>query len=88
MSGFSSSHHFVATNNSTVKSFTGSNVKDEYPLQVVINRLNSDVNEQSKWAKVDSKDLALGMFIIELDRLWHDAPFPVNGFHLCKFDQI
>ena len=55
---------------------------------MVLNQLNSDVNERSKWTKVDSKDLALGMFIIELDRPWHDTPFPVNGFHLRKFDQI
>lgn len=52
------------------------------------NLLNSDVNERTKWTKVDCKDLALGMFVIELDRPWHDTPFPVNGFHLRKFDQI
>jgi HD-GYP domain-containing protein (c-di-GMP phosphodiesterase class II) len=55
---------------------------------MVTNQLNSDVNERSKWTKVYAKDLALGMFVIELDRPWHDTPFPVNGFHLRKFDQI
>jgi len=30
----------------------------------------------------------LGMFVIELDRPWRHTPFPVNGFHLRKFDQI
>ncbi len=55
---------------------------------MVVNQLNSDVNERSKWTKLDCKDLALGMFVIELDRPWQDTPFPVNGFHLYKFDQI
>lgn len=43
---------------------------------------------QSHWIKVHVRDLVLGMFIIELDRPWRDTPFPINGFHLRKFDQV
>jgi putative nucleotidyltransferase with HDIG domain len=55
---------------------------------MAINQLNSESNDRTRWLKVEVKDLALGMFIIELDRPWQDTPFPVNGFHLRKFDQI
>lgn len=53
-----------------------------------MNQLNSDTNNRSLWIKVQCRDLVLGMFVIELDRPWKDTPFPINGFHLRKFDQI
>jgi len=43
---------------------------------------------QEHWIKVHARDLVLGMFVIELDRPWRDTPFPINGFHLRKFDQM
>ncbi|MCP5347831.1 MAG: DUF3391 domain-containing protein [Gammaproteobacteria bacterium] len=43
---------------------------------------------QNHWIRIHARDLVLGMFIIELDRPWRDTPFPINGFHLRKFDQI
>lgn len=43
---------------------------------------------QEHWIKVEGRDLVLGMFVIELDRPWRETPFPINGFHLRKFDQI
>ncbi|MEZ5489843.1 MAG: DUF3391 domain-containing protein [Gammaproteobacteria bacterium] len=43
---------------------------------------------QEHWIQIHVRDLVLGMFIIELDRPWRDTPFPINGFHLRKFDQI
>lgn len=43
---------------------------------------------QDHWIKVHVRDLVLGMFVIELDRPWRDTPFPINGFHLRKFDQV
>ena len=44
--------------------------------------------QQDHWIKVHVRDLVLGMFVIELDRPWRDTPFPINGFHLRKFDQM
>jgi len=38
--------------------------------------------------KLESKELALGMFVSELDRAWKDTPFPVGGFHLRNSDDI
>ena len=38
--------------------------------------------------KVESNELLLGMFVSELDCLWTDTPFPVDGFHLRKVEDI
>lgn len=38
--------------------------------------------------KLDCSDLLVGMFVSELDSRRSDAPFPLNGFHLRKNEDI
>jgi len=53
-----------------------------------VNQSIESKKAQDHWIKVHVRDLVLGMFVIELDRPWRDTPFPINGFHLRKFDQV
>lgn len=43
---------------------------------------------QGNWVRVDTRELLMGMFVVDLDRPWKDTPFPVDGFHIRKFEQI
>ncbi|WP_336368152.1 HD-GYP domain-containing protein [Marinobacter sp. C2H3] len=38
--------------------------------------------------KVAVHDLELGMFVSDLDRPWHQTPFPIQGFHIRSQDDI
>ncbi len=38
--------------------------------------------------KVFVHDLELGMFVSDLDRPWHQTPFPIQGFHIRSQDDI
>lgn len=61
---------------------------EEYPLLMSSSQSKTANEPQSHWIKLPGRDLMLGMFVIELDRPWRDTPFPINGFHLRKFDQL
>ena len=32
--------------------------------------------------KIAVHDLEIGMFVSDLDRPWHQTPFPIQGFHI------
>lgn len=38
--------------------------------------------------KVAVHDLEVGMFVSDLDRPWHQTPFPIQGFHIRSQDDI
>ena len=38
--------------------------------------------------KVFVHDLEVGMFVSDLDRPWHQTPFPIQGFHIRSQDDI
>ena len=38
--------------------------------------------------KVFVHDLEIGMFVSDLDRPWHQTPFPIQGFHIRSQDDI
>ncbi|WP_417567770.1 HD-GYP domain-containing protein [Marinobacter sp.] len=38
--------------------------------------------------KVAAHDLEVGMFVSDLDRPWHQTPFPIQGFHIRSQDDI
>lgn len=38
--------------------------------------------------KIAAHDLAVGMFVSDLDRPWHETPFPIQGFHIRSEDEI
>ncbi|MBU2952589.1 HD-GYP domain-containing protein [Marinobacter sp. F3R08] len=38
--------------------------------------------------KVAVHDLVVGMFVSDLDRPWHQTPFPIQGFHIRSQDDI
>src|SRR5690554_3723810 len=38
--------------------------------------------------KVAVQDLEVGMFVSDLDRPWHQTPFPIQGFHIRSEDDI
>lgn len=38
--------------------------------------------------KVAVHDLEIGMFVSDLDRPWHQTPFPIQGFHIRSQDDI
>jgi len=38
--------------------------------------------------KVAVHDLEVGMFVSDLDRPWHQTPFPIQGFHIRSEDDI
>ncbi len=39
-------------------------------------------------SKVAVRDLEVGMFVSDLDRPWHQTPFPIQGFHIRSQDDI
>ena len=41
-----------------------------------------------KKMRVDCSDLAIGMYICELDRPWLDSPFLLQGFYIKEPDDI
>lgn len=42
----------------------------------------------SKQEKVSTLDIAIGMYVSALDRLWVETPFPIQGFHVESQQQI
>jgi len=38
--------------------------------------------------KIFVHDLEIGMFVSDLDRPWHQTPFPIQGFHIRSQDDI
>ncbi|MFN2362639.1 MAG: HD-GYP domain-containing protein [Marinobacter sp.] len=38
--------------------------------------------------KIAVHDLEIGMFVSDLDRPWHQTPFPIQGFHIRSQDNI
>ncbi len=38
--------------------------------------------------KVASQDLEIGMFVSDLDRPWHQTPFPIQGFYIRTQDDV
>lgn len=38
--------------------------------------------------KIAVHDLEIGMFVSDLDRPWHETPFPVQGFHIRSQDDV
>ena len=38
--------------------------------------------------KVAVHDLEVGMFVSDLDRPWHQTPFPIQGFYIRSEDDI
>ena len=38
--------------------------------------------------KVDVNGLKEGMFVADLDRPWHETPFPLQGFYIRQDDDI
>lgn len=38
--------------------------------------------------KIAVQDLEIGMFVSDLDRPWHQTPFPIQGFHIRSQDDI
>ncbi|MDO6442105.1 MULTISPECIES: HD-GYP domain-containing protein [unclassified Marinobacter] len=38
--------------------------------------------------KIAVHDLEVGMFVSDLDRPWHQTPFPIQGFHIRSQDDI
>ena len=38
--------------------------------------------------KIFVHDLEMGMFVSDLDRPWHQTPFPIQGFHIRSQDDI
>ncbi|WP_275667853.1 HD-GYP domain-containing protein [Marinobacter salexigens] len=38
--------------------------------------------------KIAVQDLEVGMFVSDLDRPWHQTPFPIQGFHIRSEDDI
>lgn len=38
--------------------------------------------------KVAVHDLEVGMFVSDLDRPWHQTPFPIQGFHIRSQDEV
>ncbi|MEP4260739.1 MAG: DUF3391 domain-containing protein, partial [Rhizobiaceae bacterium] len=38
--------------------------------------------------KIAVHDLEVGMFVSDLDRPWHQTPFPVQGFHVRSQDDV
>ncbi|MGM0769808.1 MAG: HD-GYP domain-containing protein [Pseudomonadota bacterium] len=38
--------------------------------------------------KIAVHDLEIGMFVSDLDRPWHQTPFPIQGFHIRSQDDI
>jgi HD-GYP domain-containing protein (c-di-GMP phosphodiesterase class II) len=38
--------------------------------------------------KIAVQDLEVGMFVSDLDRPWHQTPFPIQGFHIRSQDDI
>ncbi|AOY87944.1 phosphohydrolase [Marinobacter salinus] len=38
--------------------------------------------------KVAVHDLEVGMFVSDLDRPWHQTPFPIQGFHIRSQDDV
>ena len=51
-------------------------------------------SRSARWAvgvtqkKVDVHDLEVGMFVSELDRPWHETPFPIQGFYIRNEQEI
>jgi len=41
-----------------------------------------------KKVRVESSDLAIGMYVCELDRPWLDSPFLLQGFYIKDDDDI
>ena len=41
-----------------------------------------------QYIRIPSSDLLLGMFVAELDRPWKDTPFPINGFHIRRIEDL
>jgi HD-GYP domain-containing protein (c-di-GMP phosphodiesterase class II) len=40
------------------------------------------------FTRVPCSDLVVGMFVAELDRPWKDTPFPINGFHIRRIEDL
>lgn len=38
--------------------------------------------------KIAVHDLEVGMFVSDLDRPWHQTPFPIQGFHVRSQDDV
>ncbi|MDX1458969.1 MAG: DUF3391 domain-containing protein, partial [Marinobacter sp.] len=38
--------------------------------------------------KIAAHDLQVGMFVSDLDRPWHQTPFPIQGFHIRSDDDV
>ncbi|NMT64908.1 HD-GYP domain-containing protein [Marinobacter orientalis] len=38
--------------------------------------------------KIAAHDLEIGMFVSDLDRPWHQTPFPIQGFHIRSQDDV
>jgi HD-GYP domain-containing protein (c-di-GMP phosphodiesterase class II) len=38
--------------------------------------------------KIAVHDLEIGMFVSDLDRPWHQTPFPIQGFHIRSQDDV
>ena len=38
--------------------------------------------------KVDVHDLEVGMFVSDLDRPWHETPFPIQGFYIRNEQEV
>lgn len=38
--------------------------------------------------KIAVHDLEIGMFVADLDRPWHQTPFPIQGFHIRSQDDV
>jgi HD-GYP domain-containing protein (c-di-GMP phosphodiesterase class II) len=45
-------------------------------------------NSDGRFVQIPCSDLLLGMFVAELDCSWNDTPFPIDGFHIRKVEQI
>lgn len=58
-------------------------------LQVIFLAMASpDKFDNSRFTRVSCHDLLLGMFIAELDRPWKETPFPIDGFHLRRIEDL
>ena len=42
----------------------------------------------SERVRIDSKDLQVGMYVMEVDRPWLDTPFPFQGFHVRGLKEL
>ena len=38
--------------------------------------------------KIAVHDLEIGMFVSDLDRPWHQTPFPIQGFHIRSQNDV